>query len=156
HACLTRALAERGVRAPAEAADAHGGILAVTYHVPMRSRVWAACTLLVAGCAGGALTARTESVESFVARHWRMPLAPQGTPPARYPALEASLVPESCGTCHPAQLADWRTSTHASSMGPGVVGQLVELQAREPRTALACQHCHAPLAEQAPVVAKTL
>src|SRR5262249_26097977 len=115
HACVTCALAKRGVRAPAESADAHGGILAVTYDVPMRSRVWAACALLVTGCAGGALTARTESVESFVARHWRMPLAPQGTPPARYTALEASLAPESCGTCHPAQLADWRTSTHASS-----------------------------------------
>ena len=123
---------------------------------PMRSRSWAACALLLAGCAGGALTARTESVETFIARHWRVPLAPQGPPPPRYTALEASLEPEACGTCHPAQLADWRTSTHASAMGPGVVGQLVELQAREPRTALACQNCHAPLAEQAPVIAETL
>jgi Cytochrome c554 and c-prime len=122
---------------------------------PMRSRVWAVCALLMAGCAG-ALTARPESVETFVARHWRMPLAPQGPPPARYTPVEASLAPEACGTCHPAQLADWRTSTHASAMGPGVTGQLVELLAREPRTALACQQCHAPLAEQAPVIAGTL
>ena len=122
---------------------------------PMRSRVWAMCALLMAGCAG-ALTTRPESVETFIARHWRMPLPPQGPPPARYTPIEASLTPEACGTCHPAQLADWRTSTHAAAMGPGVTGQLVELLAREPRTALACQHCHAPLAEQAPVVAETL
>jgi Cytochrome c554 and c-prime len=122
----------------------------------MRWRWWAACVLLIAGCAGGALSARTESVETFVARHWRMPLAPQGPPPARYTPLEASLSPEACGTCHPAQLADWRTSTHAAAMGPGVAGQLVETLAREPATALACQHCHAPLAEQAPLVAETL
>jgi len=123
---------------------------------PMRSRVWAVCALLMAGCAGGTLIARPESVETFVAHHWRMPLAPQGPPPARYTPVEASLAPEACGTCHPAQLADWRTSTHAGAMGPGVTGQLVELLAREPRTALACQQCHAPLAEQAPVVAETL
>jgi hypothetical protein len=95
-------------------------------------------------------------VETFVARHWRTPLPPQGPPPPRYSALEASLAPEACGTCHPAQLADWRTSTHAAAMGPGVAGQLVELLAREPATGLSCQQCHAPLAEQAPLVPGTL
>src|SRR5207247_304862 len=78
--------------------------------VPMRSRAWPAWALLVAGCAAGALGARAESVESFVARHWRVPLAAQGPPPARFTPLEASLAPEACGTCHPAQLADWRTT----------------------------------------------
>src|SRR2546425_2713614 len=120
--------------------------------VPMRSGAWPAWALLVAGCAAGALGARAESVESFVARHWRVPLAAQGPPPARFTPLEASLAPEACGTCHPAQLADWRTSTHAAAMGPGVAGQLAELLVREPATALACQNCHAPLAEQAPLV----
>ena len=81
-----------------------------------------------------------------------MPLAAQGPPPARFTPLEASLAPEACGTCHPAQLADWRTSTHAAAMGPGVAGQLAELLVREPAAALACQNCHAPLAEQAPLV----
>src|SRR2546426_298458 len=118
----------------------------------MRSRAWPAWALLVAGCAAGALGARAESVESFVARHWRVPLAAQGPPPARFTPLEASLAPEACGTCHPAQLADWRTSTHAAAMGPGVAGQLAELLVREPASALACQNCHAPLAEQAPLV----
>jgi len=122
----------------------------------MRSRAWPAWALLVAGCAAGALGPRAESVESFVARHWRVPLAAQGPSPARFTPLEASLAPEACGTCHPAQLADWRTSTHAAAMGPGVAGQLAEMLEREPATALSCQSCHAPLAEQAPLVPGTL
>ena len=122
----------------------------------MRSRVWVTCALLVAGCAGGALGARVESVESFVARHWRTPLPPQGPPPARFSPLEASLAPEACGACHAEQFADWRTSVHAAAMGPGVVGQLAEMLEHEPATALACQQCHAPLAEQSPLVPQTL
>src|SRR6267378_5362794 len=122
----------------------------------MRSRAWPACALLVAGCAAGALGARSESVESFVGRHWRTPLRPQGPAPARFTPLEASLAPEACGTCHPAQLADWRTSIHAAAMGPGVAGQLAELRVHDPATALGCQNCHAPLAEQMPLVPGTL
>src|SRR6266446_2389244 len=93
-----------------------------------------------------------DAIREFLDRHWRRPLAAQGPPPARFTPLEASLAPEACGTCHPAQLADWRTSTHAAAMGPGVAGQLAELLVREPAAALACQNCHAPLAEQAPLV----
>ena len=92
-----------------------------------------------------------DAVEQFVARHWRMPLAFQGPPPAGYAPLERSLAPEACGTCHPAQLADWRTSLHAAAMGPGVAGQLVELLRDDPAQALGCQTCHAPLAEQRPL-----
>lgn len=90
-------------------------------------------------------------VRGFVSRHWRTPLAPQGPVPERYSAVEASLHPEACGTCHPAQLADWRTSWHAAATGPGVAGQLVEMIEREPETAIGCLVCHAPLAEQAPL-----
>jgi hypothetical protein len=122
----------------------------------MRSRAWLAWTLVVAGCAVPTAAARLESVESFVARHWRAPLAPQGPAPARFSPLEASLAPESCGTCHPAQLADWRTSIHARAMGPGVAGQLVEMLATAPRDALVCYQCHAPLAEQSPLRPGTL
>jgi hypothetical protein len=125
----------------------------------MRARVWLACVLVVAGCAGAAIGTReesVESVESFLARHWRTPLPAQGPPPARFSPLEASLAPDACGTCHPTQLADWRTSLHAASMGPGVAGQLMEMLEREPVAALACQPCHAPLAEQSPLVPSTL
>ena len=82
---------------------------------------------VVATASGG-----TESVEEFVRRHWRGPLAPQGTAPASFSPLEASLRPESCGTCHPAQYADWRTSWHAAATGPGVMGQLVEMFESDP------------------------
>ena len=121
----------------------------------MRSRAWLAWALVVAGCAG-VTTARDESVAAFLARHWRAPLAPQGPAPSGFSTLEASLAPEACGACHPAQFADWRTSTHAASMGPGVAGQLVEMLEREPREALGCQRCHAPLAEQSPLQPDTL
>jgi hypothetical protein len=121
----------------------------------MRARTWLGWALVVAGCAVPAAS-RVEPVESFVARHWQAPLDPQGPAPAQFSPVEASLAPEACGTCHPAQLADWRTSTHAAAMGPGVAGQLVEMLATEPRTALACHECHAPLAEQAPIRPDTL
>jgi hypothetical protein len=102
--------------------------------------------LVLLGAAGA------DPARDFLREHWRRPLAPQGPPPERYTPLEASLEPEACGTCHPAQLADWRTSLHARSMGPGVVGQLVEMLDSDPDAALSCFTCHAPLAEQAPLV----
>jgi hypothetical protein len=108
------------------------------------------CVLLLAFVAT-VTRADTPIVESFVARHWRGPLAAQGPAPARYTPVEASLRPEDCGSCHPAQLADWRTSVHAQSMGPGVAGQLVEMMKSAPADALGCLGCHAPLAEQRPV-----
>lgn len=105
--------------------------------------------LAVAGAAREPRRPEAEPLE-FLARHWRLPLPPQGAPPARFTPLEASLQPESCGTCHPAQFADWRTSLHAKSMGPGVRGQLVEMMESDPASALHCYTCHAPLAEQQP------
>ena len=90
------------------------------------------------------------SVHEFLNRHWRRPIAPQGAPPSRFSPLEASLAPQSCGTCHPAQLSDWRTALHAKAMGPGVTGQLVELWRTDPESARLCLTCHAPLAEQQP------
>ena len=84
----------------------------------------------------------------FLARHWRRPIRPQGPPPASFSPLERSLAPESCGTCHPAQLADWKTALHSKAMGHGVAGQLVEMRRTDPDTARSCLTCHAPLAEQ--------
>jgi hypothetical protein len=121
----------------------------------MRPRLLALAVLVAslgggAAAIGAAAAAGADAVADFVARHWRAPIPPQGPVPARYSPLEASLQPEACGTCHPSQLADWRTSLHAASMGPGVAGQLVEMLEREPDTALSCHPCHAPLAEQTP------
>ena len=102
---------------------------------------------------GFVTAAGADTIQEFLVRHWRQPLASQGPPPGRFSALEASLAPEACGACHPAQLADWRTSLHSRSMGPGVAGQLVEMLESDPGSALSCFTCHAPLAEQAPRVA---
>ena len=93
--------------------------------------------------------------EQFLERHWRMPIAPQGSAPAAFAPLERSLTPRDCGTCHPAQYEDWRGSIHARSIGPGIAGQLVELARRDPAGARACLVCHAPLAEQSPLIRAT-
>ncbi len=77
-----------------------------------------------------------------------MPIPPQGKPPAGFSALEASLDPESCAVCHRPQYDDWKSSVHSKSMGPGVVGQVVDLIHDDPSTALLCYGCHAPLSEQ--------
>jgi len=84
----------------------------------------------------------------FLEQHWRMPIPPQGRPPAHFTALEASLDPESCAVCHRPQYDDWKGSVHGKSMGPGVVGQTMELIQEDPSSALICYGCHAPLAEQ--------
>jgi hypothetical protein len=112
----------------------------------MRRRLPLILLMLTAVTAASA----TPGVEEFVTRHWRAPLPAQGPAPARFSPTEASLAPDACGGCHPAQLGDWRTSVHARSMGPGITGQLVEMLHGDPRGALGCYTCHAPLAEQRP------
>lgn len=81
----------------------------------------------------------------FLARHWAQPLAPQGEPPPEFAAIEASLASEACGTCHTAQYADWGTSLHSRSIGPGILWQFRVLSQEESNS---CLRCHAPLAEQ--------
>ena len=85
---------------------------------------------------------------TFLEQHWQVPIPPQGKPPARFSALEVSLDPESCAVCHRLQYDNWKTSLHSKSMGPGVMGQTMELIQASPRTALLCYSCHAPLTEQ--------
>ena len=115
----------------------------------LRRFVRAASLLMIIGVSapvGGDVAAD----QTFLDRHWRRPIAPQGAAPARFSPVEKSLAPASCGTCHPAQLADWKTSLHARSMGPGVAGQLVSMWRDDPESARLCLSCHAPLAEQQP------
>ena len=97
-----------------------------------------------------AIATGADGVDEFIRRHWRAPIAPQGPAPERFTSTEASLSPEACGTCHAAQLGDWKTSLHAKSMGAGVAGQLADMLHADPRSAATCYRCHAPLAEQTP------
>jgi len=85
---------------------------------------------------------------TFLKEHWQVPIPPQGKPPARFSLIEASLDPESCAVCHRPQFDDWKGSVHSRSMGPGVMGQTMELIQDDPSTALLCYSCHAPLTEQ--------
>lgn len=84
----------------------------------------------------------------FLKQHWAYPIAPQGKAPRTYSALEASLNPDSCGTCHPKQYEGWKKSRHAYAMGPGVMGQLLETSPEAKGDLQNCLRCHAPLAEQ--------
>ena len=86
-----------------------------------------------------------DATAQFLARHWAQPLAPQGEPPPGFAAIEASLAPEACGTCHTSEFADWRTSLHSRSIGPGILWQFRVLSQDESN---GCLRCHAPLAEQ--------
>lgn len=91
-----------------------------------------------------------DAVAGFLARHWADPMLPQGDPPSAFSPLEASLGPEACGQCHPQQYADWQSSLHSRTMGPGIGWQLHVMS--QPK-ADACLRCHAPLAEQRSLVA---
>jgi len=92
-------------------------------------------------------------VESFLERHWVEPLPPQGTPPAGFSELEASLDPQACGKCHTEQYAGWRESLHSRTMGPGLRWQLMLMNQEQGNR---CLRCHAPLAEQKALVALEL
>ena len=84
----------------------------------------------------------------FVKDHFRYPLPPMGEAPKSYRGAERSLSPEHCGSCHPEQYKQWRTTLHARAMSPGVYGQLVDMWKANPGGAQSCNECHAPLAEQ--------
>jgi len=92
-----------------------------------------------------------DPVERFLATHWADPIPPQGDPPAAFSAVEASLAPEACGSCHAEQHRDWATSVHRRTMGPGILWQLTVFP---PEQANRCLRCHAPLAEQKALVAR--
>jgi hypothetical protein len=90
------------------------------------------------------------TADEFFSAYWRLPVPPQGPPPASFTAKEASLRPEDCGSCHRTQYLDWKESLHAKAMGPGPLGQILDLTRSNPGEALLCASCHAPLSEQSP------
>lgn len=90
-----------------------------------------------------------DQVAGFLQEYWARPLNAQGTPPAGFSALEAALEPGACGTCHVAQFNDWKQSLHSHAMGPGILGQLVDMSPAATQEHQDCIRCHAPLKEQA-------
>lgn len=92
----------------------------------------------------------TDASAIFLQKHWKVPVPPQGQPPAHFSPLEASLNPKDCGLCHPTQFLDWQTTIHSKSMGPGVYGQLLDMADSDPETYTLCATCHTPLSEQIP------
>ncbi len=123
---------------------------------PPATRAWLLLVLVLVpsssppGAAGP--TGLTRAEREFLEHHWRRPVPPQGPAPARFSSIETSLVPAGCGVCHPVQFADWQTTIHSRSMGPGVAGQLADMAAGAPASVLDCLTCHAPLAEQSSVL----
>ena len=85
----------------------------------------------------------------FLQGHWARPLAPQGPLAAAVAAQGISLAPGSCAACHATQFEDWGQSRHSRSMGPGLMGQLMNMPAHARGEHQDCLRCHAPLAEQA-------
>lgn len=103
-----------------------------------------------------ATAASDAATAAFLDRHWARPLAAQGRPPEKFTPLEASLAPADCGTCHADQYRDWQTALHAHAMGPGLMGQLVDMAPEARDEHQACLRCHAPLAEQADALVDAL
>lgn len=96
-------------------------------------------------------TAKNEIKTNWLESYWFHPLAPQGRPPEGFSDIEASLMPDDCGTCHEDQYNAWQTSRHSASMGPGIYGQFGEPWL-DPEGIIMCQTCHAPLYEQQPYI----
>jgi hypothetical protein len=109
--------------------------------------------MAASGAEGAVDNAREDLLGPFLEHYWQLPVPLQGDPPAGFSAVEASLDPQVCGACHPDQLAEWRGSLHAGAFSPGFAGQLIEGALSEPGALRSCQACHAPLAEQQPVLA---
>lgn len=102
------------------------------------------------------LHAAPDSTATFLKRYWAQPVALQGKAPKSFSALEASLEPSACGTCHQRQWEDWKASLHAHAMGPGIMGQLVNIHPTDVSSLRDCTRCHAPLAEQETSLIKQL
>ena len=98
-------------------------------------------------------TSREALLGPFLAHYWELPIPSQGDLPEGWSEAEASLDPVFCGACHPQQYGEWRTTFHAGAWSPGFSGQLIEGSQSRPRSLRHCQTCHAPLAEQQPVLA---
>ncbi len=90
----------------------------------------------------------------WLRKHWGLYVPAQGPAPKDWPEIEKDIRPQACGTCHTQQYRDWKESFHHKAMGPGMLGQLLDMEKDAPILGITCQHCHAPLAEQIPYLKK--
>ncbi|MES0491277.1 MAG: multiheme c-type cytochrome [Leptospirales bacterium] len=87
-------------------------------------------------------------IKEFVENHWKHPLPAMGKKPEGLNPESISMDPSSCAGCHSEQFEAWQTSKHSHALGPGLMGQLVDLDPEKPGNFDACLKCHTPLAEQ--------
>ena len=104
----------------------------------------------------GLANANGADIDAFLTRHWSRPLAPQGSPSPKFSPQEASLNPADCSQCHADQFRDWQATLHARAMGPGLMGQLIDMPAEARDQHQECIRCHAPLAEQADTLVEAI
>lgn len=111
--------------------------------------------LLLTGCADSEEFAQPipdlrtfSTLAEFLGGYWASPIPSQGTAPTKFSPLEASLQPNSCGTCHVQQYEDWQTTVHSGAYSPGLSGQLVTQEDGNHGFVRSCLVCHAPLSEQ--------
>lgn len=83
---------------------------------------------------------------AFLDGYWTRPLQPVQQKPS---TPHVPLDPASCGACHAEQLDGWRRSLHSRAVGPGLLGQLVNMAPHATQEHQECIRCHAPLSEQA-------
>jgi mono/diheme cytochrome c family protein len=88
---------------------------------------------------------------------WGGPIPLQGEPPASLAPAQASLSSQQCARCHAKQAREWQGSLHAHASSPGIYAQIIHPTADAPTwgDVESCQRCHAPLAEQLPVLRGT-
>ena len=111
--------------------------------VSIPTKWWLAIATLFIGATAYSQTADKQKLD--LDAYWRRPLATQGEPPAHWSPVERSLAPADCGQCHADVFAQWQTSRHAHAFSPGLVAQILDMDAAETGE---CLQCHAPLAEQ--------
>jgi cytochrome c2 len=92
------------------------------------------------------------TTDDFLVAFWRTPIPLQGSAPAAHDSSAAVLTPARCGACHSKQYEQWHASLHGAAMGPGVMGQLHDRAYSGPEFTAGCRACHAPNAEQAPML----
>ena len=85
-------------------------------------------------------------VDADEGRVFGAPLRAQGTPPSSLAPAQASLSAQQCARCHAKQAREWQTTLHAAASTTGLPARELDHAAED----ATCNHCHTPLAEQAP------